>query len=163
VCHGRIFIDLVRMGGILILCVFEYLYLDGCETQLSRREISMDREVDSRHFDRCPIDIFHCRRCRTFLPGRFGLLSFDFHENLRSFCQWGFARVPWREAEDDVEQAVGMRLLIQSAKKQKLKEVAQQLGLYLFSCWFGYIVLVIWMIIYFDTGNLNYPLMSTYH
>mmetsp|Transcript_11422 Transcript_11422/g.24261 ORF Transcript_11422/g.24261 Transcript_11422/m.24261 type:complete len:327 (+) Transcript_11422:178-1158(+) len=69
----------------------------------------------------------------------------------------------FEQTEDDVEQAVGMRLLIQSAKKQKLKEVAQQLGLYLFSCWFGYIVLVIWMIIYFDTGNLNYPLMSTYH
>ncbi len=69
----------------------------------------------------------------------------------------------FEQTEDDVDHAVGMRLLIQSAKKQKLKEVMQQLGLYLFSCWFGYIVLIVWTIIYFATGNLNYPLMTTYH
>ena len=65
--------------------------------------------------------------------------------------------------QKEVDAAVGMKHLVEKARRRRLKEVAIETGLYLASFWFGYIPTVVEAIMRRSSGNLNYPLISASH
>lgn len=61
------------------------------------------------------------------------------------------------------EDAIGMRAIVEEARKRRLKEVVLQTVLYLISFWFGYIPTLISHFVRVTSGNQNYPLIIFSH
>lgn len=65
--------------------------------------------------------------------------------------------------QKDLDEAVGLRQMIETARKRRLHDVALQTGLYLASFWFGYIPIIADAIYRLVTHKINYGLVAAAH
>eukprot|EP00579_Thalassiosira_antarctica_P033216 CAMPEP_0201999514 /NCGR_PEP_ID=MMETSP0905-20130828/6081_1 /ASSEMBLY_ACC=CAM_ASM_000554 /TAXON_ID=420261 /ORGANISM="Thalassiosira antarctica, Strain CCMP982" /LENGTH=404 /DNA_ID=CAMNT_0048555765 /DNA_START=124 /DNA_END=1338 /DNA_ORIENTATION=+ len=65
--------------------------------------------------------------------------------------------------QKEVEVAIGMKQIVEKARKRRLQEVSLQTGLYLMSFWFGYIPRIVEDFVRTATGELNYDLITAVH
>ena len=59
------------------------------------------------------------------------------------------------------DEAIGMQRIVGNARRQRLKQVAWQTGLYLLSFWFGYFPKIVDRFVRMSTGQLNFDLIIT--
>ena len=59
------------------------------------------------------------------------------------------------------DEAIGMQRIVGNARRQRLKQVACQTGLYLLSFWFGYFPKIVDRFVRMITGQLNFDLIIT--
>ncbi|KAL7535656.1 hypothetical protein ACHAXR_006638 [Thalassiosira sp. AJA248-18] len=61
--------------------------------------------------------------------------------------------------QTDIDAAIGMRQIVEKARKRRLHDVGLQSGLYLLSFWLGYLPSLVEAIVWVITESLNYDLI----
>lgn len=69
----------------------------------------------------------------------------------------------YSKIHQEAGDAVGMQRIREKARKQRMKAVSLEVGLYLLSFWFGYIPNIVETILRTHTGNLSFGLIVAAH
>ena len=69
----------------------------------------------------------------------------------------------FEKIQKDADNAIGMKRVLESARKRRLKEVAIQTGLYLYSFWFGYAVFIPEALVWAFSKRIVYNLIIVAH
>eukprot|EP00571_Detonula_confervacea_P010843 CAMPEP_0172301512 /NCGR_PEP_ID=MMETSP1058-20130122/3388_1 /TAXON_ID=83371 /ORGANISM="Detonula confervacea, Strain CCMP 353" /LENGTH=425 /DNA_ID=CAMNT_0013011655 /DNA_START=269 /DNA_END=1543 /DNA_ORIENTATION=- len=71
-----------------------------------------------------------------------------------------FLLCTFEKIQKEVDGTIGMKRIVEKARKRRLKEVAVQTGLYIISFWFGYVPKLIETFARFTAEEINYELIT---